>query len=159
MAGVDVLPWSSDRYFRIWNYTLSHSQLSLRHEFPGSGAPLMILFSGVERIELDRGFLGGITIAPLTSHGKFSPRWWRPFLLLELTGRTSGSGFVACSIAQLVQLTVDENRKVVDREVLSGVSAAYSEYGVGGGLAEAGETFQGVQMIRRPVPRPEQNPT
>ncbi len=155
---MDALPWSSDRYFRTWKYTVSHKQLFLRHGFQGSGAPLMILFSGVERMEIDPGYQGGITVTPLTSHGKFGSDWWEPLLLLELTGRTSGTGFVACSMAQLIQLTVD-NDKVIDSDVVSGVSATYSEYGVGGRLAEPGETFQGVQMVRLPVPRTKQNST
>ncbi|MFD8499203.1 hypothetical protein [Amycolatopsis sp. NPDC059657] len=88
--------WSSDRNFHLWRYTSSHSQVLLR-SFDRDTVPdiIQIVFSSVERVELNQFYMGGIAIESVVSHGDYpGVRRGSPLLQLEITS-PAGPGFVA----------------------------------------------------------------
>ena len=50
------LPWRSGRTFRVWRYTVGHSQLLLRSLGDGAQAPINVLFESVEFMRLRRSY-------------------------------------------------------------------------------------------------------
>ncbi|WP_132124934.1 hypothetical protein [Actinocrispum wychmicini] len=137
-------PFFCDSNFRPFRYVLGHKQLWLRSD----DCQLEILFTAVERMELDSRFTGGLTIASVSSHGDLDDNAARPLLLLTLTGSTFGSGFVACSQAKVSRIRQDGVESIT-RERIFWEGAVYSEHAVGGQAAEPGEVAFGLPVLRR----------
>lgn len=144
MVSMSGLPYSVQGNFVVHRYTLGHRQLSLRSD----DRQIEILFTAVERMELDPRLTGGLTIEPVDSHGDLDDNAAIPLLLLKLTGNTFGSGFVACSQVSVARITV-EGTKTVDWQGTFWEGAAYSEHAVGGHPAEPGEVAFGLPVLRR----------
>lgn len=144
MVSMSCLPFSATGDFRPAAYTLGHQQLFL-HSYDRERE---ILFTGVERMELDPRFTGGLTIEPVCSHGDLDDGAALPLLLLKLTGATFGSGFVACAQVIVSRLSW-EGHKIIDRQNVFGEGSAYSLYAIGGQRAEPGDAQFGLPVLRR----------
>ncbi|WP_433722312.1 hypothetical protein ACQP0C_21135 [Nocardia sp. CA-129566] len=107
-----------------------------------------VCFEGVQRMELDPRFTGGLTLTPVAHHGDLDDEAAVPLLLLQLAGGSFGSGFVACSKVTARRFRREGDDVVFDR-VLFWEGAAYSVHGVGGRRAEDGETAFGLPILRR----------
>jgi hypothetical protein len=110
MVSMRGLPFSAEGNFRTYRYTIGHRQLFLR----GDDCQMEILFTAVERMELDPRFTGGLTIEPVGSDGDLDDSAAVPLLLLDLTGDSFGSGFVACGGVSVSRIRLEGN-KVIGR--------------------------------------------
>lgn len=137
-------PFFCDKNFRTFRYVLGHKQLWLR----SYDNQLEILFTAVERMELDSRFTGGLTIASVSSHGDLDDSAAIPLLLLTLSGDTFGSGFVACSQVKVSRIKQDGAESVTTERIFW-EGAVYSEHAVGGQAAERGDVAFGMPMLRR----------
>lgn len=97
----EVLPWSSDSYFRLWRYGIGHSQLSIRTFGGETDEVIEILFEGVERVELDRQYRG---LQLSVDHAGDDPTR----RLDVLINSTSGAGSVTCSRVTVRRLRGDD---------------------------------------------------
>lgn len=142
----------------VHRYTLSHRELHLRSSDFGRVEPrIELCFEAVERMELDPRFIGGLTLTPVERHGDLDDSAPLPLLLLELTGASFGSGFVACGKVTLRRFRWEEGDLVFDR-VLFWEGATYSAHAVGGKPAEAGETAFGLPVLHRYAPEKRTTP-
>ncbi|WP_116203321.1 hypothetical protein [Amycolatopsis circi] len=138
------LPFFADGDFVPIRYVIGHKLLWLR----SYEKQVEVLFTAVERLELDTRFTGGLAIAPVSSHGDLDDSSAIPLLLLTLTGGTFGSGFVACSKVSAVRIGA-EGDESGEREVLFWEGASYSEHAVGGEAAEPGQVAFGLPVVRQ----------
>ncbi|WP_433602421.1 hypothetical protein ACQPXH_12095 [Nocardia sp. CA-135953] len=149
MDGVSSLPFTSDGYFHIYRYTVSHKMLLLRsNDFESFEDRTEICFEAVERMELDPRFTGGLTITPVARHGDLDDTAALPLLLLELAGGTFGSGFVACGKVSARRFRQEGDEALSDHR-LFWEGAIYSEHGVGGRPADLGEMAFGLPVLRK----------
>ncbi|MFI6169423.1 hypothetical protein ACIBCN_21765 [Nocardia sp. NPDC051052] len=146
------LPFTTDNDFRVWRYGVGHSELLLRsNAFGDLEYRDEIFFERVERMELDCNFTGGLTIAPVPSHGDLDDGAAVPLLLLELIGGVFGSGFVASSKVTVRRFRREGDDVVSDSELFSEY-ASNSVHGVGGLPPRPGEKVFGVPVLRRFAP-------
>ncbi|MET8876308.1 hypothetical protein [Nocardia sp. NPDC004604] len=143
------LPFTVGDDLYVHRYTVSHSELLLRsNDFGTFEYRTELCFEGVERMELDPRFNGGLTLTPVSRHGDLDDSAAVPLLLLELAGGTFGYGFVACSKVTARGFRWEGGDVVFD-QVLFWEGASYSVHGVGGRPAEAGDTAFGLSVRRR----------
>ncbi|MEU7141525.1 hypothetical protein ABZ942_18865 [Nocardia sp. NPDC046473] len=146
------LPFAADNDFRVWRYGVGHSELLLRgYGFGDFECRDEICFDGVERMELDSRFTGGLTITPVSSHGDLDDSAPLPLLLLELVGGVFGAGFVACRMVTARRFR-REGDGVVSDSMLFRESAGNSVHGVGGVPPGPGERAFGIPVLRRYAP-------
>lgn len=146
---VSNLPFTVGGDLHVHRYTVSHRELSLRSsDFGAVEYRTEVCFEGVERMELDPRFTGGLTLTPVSRHGDLDDSAAVPLLLLELAGGAFGCGFVACSKVS-VRGFRREGDDVVFDQVLFWEGASYSVHGVGGRPTEAGDTAFGLSVRRR----------
>lgn len=94
-----ILPWRTERRFRLWRYGVGHSQLMLRSPGDGGDETLSIQFEAVEFMKLRRSYADLVLRLPREDEKvgfveiKSLPI---PQLCLVLESRTH-IGFVACS--------------------------------------------------------------
>ncbi|MFI7000184.1 SDR family NAD(P)-dependent oxidoreductase [Nocardia sp. NPDC050175] len=149
---VSTLPFATDNDFRVWRYGVGHSELLLRSlGFGGFECRDEICFEGVERMELDSRFTGGLTITPVSSHGDLDDGAAMPLLLLELVGGAFGAGFVACSKVTARRFQ-REGDGVGCGSVLFSENAGDSVHGVGGLPPGPGAPAFGLPVLRRFAP-------
>lgn len=152
MGKVSSFPFAADSDFQVLLYTLSHRELRLSSDNDRAFEQrIEICFEGVERMELDERFTGGLTITPVNSHGDLDNGAAVALLLLELAGGTFGSGFVACAKITARRFRREGNEAVFDR-VLFWAGAIYSPHAVGGRPAEPGEVAFGLPVLHRYSP-------
>lgn len=143
------LPYDIDDDMLVYRYLLGHRQLWLRSNEFGKVKPrLEVTFEEVQRMELDTGFTGGLTLTPVDRHGDLDDSAPIPLLLLDLAGGSFGSGFVACAKVTVRRFHWQDGRLEFDR-VLFWESASSSPHGVGGRPAEGGERAFGRPVLRR----------
>jgi hypothetical protein len=102
----ETLPWSSDRNFEVWSYGVGHSQLILR-TLHGEEDMLHILFSGVDRMEIDRSYRGGLTISAVDKHGPYPEALRFPRFLVELA-TPDHKGFVVAAGIRITRRTPED---------------------------------------------------
>jgi hypothetical protein len=104
-----TLPWSSERNFQVLSYRVGHSELTLR-TLPSKEDMLHILFIGVDRMEIDCSYRGGLTISAVEEHGPYPKALRFSRLLLELT-TPDHSGFVVAAAIRITRRT-SENEEL-----------------------------------------------
>jgi len=97
------LPWSSDRAFEVSSYRASHSELTLR-TLHSKEDMLHILFVGIERMEINRLYYGGLTLSTLDEYGPYPRALHVPYLLVKLE-TPDHDGFVATSGIRITRRT------------------------------------------------------
>ncbi|WP_285488811.1 hypothetical protein [Amycolatopsis taiwanensis] len=104
---IPPLSWSSERSFILQQYVNSHNQLILESFGNNQTDIVKIVFSGVERIEVDRSYRGGIDIATVNPHEFY--RQSHPLVkpLLWTITSPNGTGFVAASRVRIARLSHD----------------------------------------------------